>query len=150
MLHVSYKILTLEVLSTALNSLIAGLTSLKIWSTKSAKKRHLCASISAHSLHGFRYLGKYRYKAGVRSWPILSHLTNSITKMISINTFSIWDGREDPSDIKKTRQITLSNNYLMLFDDFFKTQNYKTNHLRRKWGPLQGLVWFIVYFRWRG
>ena len=40
-----------EVLSTALNSLVAGLTSLKIWSTKSAKKRHLCASISAHSLH---------------------------------------------------------------------------------------------------
>ena len=25
--------------------------SLKIWSTKSSKKRHLCASISAHSLH---------------------------------------------------------------------------------------------------
>ena len=42
-----------EVLSTALNSLVAGLTSLKIWSTKSAKKRHLCASISAHSLHTF-------------------------------------------------------------------------------------------------
>ena len=40
-----------EVLSTALNSLVAGLTSLKIWSTKSAKKRHFCASISAHSLH---------------------------------------------------------------------------------------------------
>ena len=40
-----------EVLSTALNSLVAGLTSLKIWSTKSAKKCHLCASISAHSLH---------------------------------------------------------------------------------------------------
>ena len=40
-----------SVLSTALNSLVAGLTSLKIWSTKSAKKRHLCASISAHSLH---------------------------------------------------------------------------------------------------
>ena len=40
-----------EVLSTALNSLVAGLTSLKIWSTKSAKTRHLCASISAHSLH---------------------------------------------------------------------------------------------------
>ena len=40
-----------EVLSTALNSLVAGLTSLKIWSTKSAKKRHLCASISAHSLY---------------------------------------------------------------------------------------------------
>ena len=40
-----------EVLSTALNSLVASLTSLKIWSTKSAKKRHLCASISAHSLH---------------------------------------------------------------------------------------------------
>ena len=40
-----------EVLSTALNSLVAGLTSLKIWSTKCAKKRHLCASISAHSLH---------------------------------------------------------------------------------------------------
>ena len=42
-----------EVLSTALNSLVAGLTSLKIWSTKSAKKRHLCASISAHGLHIF-------------------------------------------------------------------------------------------------
>ena len=41
----------LGVLSTALNSLVACLTSLKIWSTKSAKKRHLCASISAHSLH---------------------------------------------------------------------------------------------------
>ena len=27
-------------------------TSLKIWLTKSAKKRHLCASISAHGLHG--------------------------------------------------------------------------------------------------
>ena len=27
--------------------------SLKIWSTKSAKKRHLCASISAHSLHEY-------------------------------------------------------------------------------------------------
>ena len=40
-----------EVLSTALNSLVAGLTSLKIWLTKSAKKRHLCASVSAHSLH---------------------------------------------------------------------------------------------------
>ena len=40
-----------SVLSTALNSLVAGLTSLKIWSTKSVKKRHLCASISAHSLH---------------------------------------------------------------------------------------------------
>ena len=40
-----------EVLSTALNSLVAGLTSLKIWSTKSAKKRHLCASISTHSVH---------------------------------------------------------------------------------------------------
>ena len=40
-----------EVLSTALNSLVTGLTSLKVWSTKSAKKRHLCASISAHSLH---------------------------------------------------------------------------------------------------
>ena len=40
-----------SVLSTALNSLVAGLTSLKIWSTKSAKKRHLFASISAHSLH---------------------------------------------------------------------------------------------------
>ena len=25
--------------------------SLKIWSTKSAKKRHLCASISAHGVH---------------------------------------------------------------------------------------------------
>ena len=37
-----------SVLSTALNSLVAFL---KIWSTKSAKKRHLCASISAHSLH---------------------------------------------------------------------------------------------------
>ena len=43
-----------EVLSTALNSLVAGLTSLKIWSTKSAKKRHLCASISAHSLHDLK------------------------------------------------------------------------------------------------
>ena len=40
-----------EVQSTALSSLVVGLTSLKIWSTKSAKKRHLCASISAHSLH---------------------------------------------------------------------------------------------------
>ena len=40
-----------EVLSTALNSLVAGLTSLKIWSTKSTKKRHLCALISTHSLH---------------------------------------------------------------------------------------------------
>ena len=40
-----------SVLSTALNSLVAGLTSLKIWSAKSAKKCHLCASISAHSLH---------------------------------------------------------------------------------------------------
>ena len=39
-----------SVLSTALNSLVTGLTSLKIWLTKSAKKRHLCASISAHSL----------------------------------------------------------------------------------------------------
>ena len=29
----------------------ASQQSLKIWSTKSAKKRHLCASISAHSLH---------------------------------------------------------------------------------------------------
>ena len=36
-----------SVLSTALNSLVASLTSLKIWSTKSAKKLHLCASISA-------------------------------------------------------------------------------------------------------
>ena len=40
-----------EVLSTALSSLVVGLTSLKIWSIQSAKKRHLCASISAHSLH---------------------------------------------------------------------------------------------------
>ena len=38
------------VLSTALNSLVACLTSLKIWLTKSAKKHHLCASISAHGL----------------------------------------------------------------------------------------------------
>lgn len=44
-----------EVLSTALNSLVAGLTSLKIWSAKSAKKRHLCASISAHSLHKMKH-----------------------------------------------------------------------------------------------
>ena len=49
-----------EVLSTALNSLVAGLTSLKIWSTKSAKKRHLCASISAHSLHRVP-IGDYNY-----------------------------------------------------------------------------------------
>ena len=40
-----------EVLSTALNSLVVGIIS-KIWSTKGAKKRHLCASISANSLHG--------------------------------------------------------------------------------------------------
>ena len=44
---------------SSLNSLVAGLTSgistLKIWSTKSAEKRHLCASISAHSLYCFEY-----------------------------------------------------------------------------------------------
>ena len=48
-----------SVLSTTLNSLVASLTSLKIWSTKSAKKRHLCASISAHSLHRYMILKKY-------------------------------------------------------------------------------------------
>ena len=48
----------------ALNSLLlllhASQQSLKIWLTKSAKKRHLCASISAHSLHGWflQNLGK--------------------------------------------------------------------------------------------
>ena len=49
--------LSSSVLSTAFNSLVAGLTSLKMWSTKSAKKRHLCASISTHSVHNlFKYL----------------------------------------------------------------------------------------------
>ena len=48
------------VLSTALNSLLlllhASQQSLKIWLTKSAKKRDLCASISAHSLHSTNIL----------------------------------------------------------------------------------------------
>ena len=50
---------SVEVLSTALNSLVAGLTSLKIWSTKSAKKRHLCTSISAQSLHSKIKMSNY-------------------------------------------------------------------------------------------
>ena len=58
LMHHFSRILRLDVssvLSTALNSLVALLhtsqQSLKKWSTKSAKKRHLCALISAHSQH---------------------------------------------------------------------------------------------------
>ena len=58
LLHYFSRILRLDVssvLSTALNSLVlllhASQQSLKIWLTKSAKKCHLRASISAHSLH---------------------------------------------------------------------------------------------------
>ena len=59
LMHHFSRILRLDfssVLSTALNSLLlllhASQQSLKIRSTKSAKKRHLCASISVHGLHG--------------------------------------------------------------------------------------------------
>ena len=86
------------VLSTALNSLVAGLTShisaLKIWSTKSAKKRHLCASISAHSLH--------RCISGLikKSW------TDSTLEWTSLNTFKILI---ELSSAKKSVENTWSN-----------------------------------------
>ena len=57
LMHHFSRILHLDVssvLSTALNSLLALLHAskqlLKIWSSKSAKKHHLCVSISANSL----------------------------------------------------------------------------------------------------
>ena len=64
LMHHFSRILHLDfssVLSKALSFTSRISKSLKIWSTKSAKTRHLCTSIFAHSLHSMAIFCKIIY-----------------------------------------------------------------------------------------